>query len=147
MTINENSRLLKVATPDCVSSDLNYLPVDASSFSFSSELTHLAITSAPVAFSYALQNSLQTFSVVIAGSLNSHALSVAAFSYMIAMCTTWCVALGGGTAFDTFASSLYSSAHAKIEVGVCLQRCLVILYVISSLSLCNHDQIMNCVYL
>jgi hypothetical protein len=83
-----------------------------------------------VAFSYALQNSLQTLSVLIVGQLNSDALSCAAFSYMIAMCTTWTIALGGGTALDTLASSLFSSSSASpFEVGIVLQRAFIILYV------------------
>lgn len=49
---------------------------------------------------------------------------------MIAMCTTWTIALGGGTALDTLASSLFSSSTASpSDVGVVLQRCFIILFV------------------
>lgn len=43
--------------------------------------------SVPVILAYALQNSLQTFSVLIVGRLSPEALSVAAFCYMFAMAT------------------------------------------------------------
>lgn len=46
-------------------------------------------TSVPVILAYALQNSLQTLSVVIVGRLSPEALSVAAFCYMFAMATGW----------------------------------------------------------
>lgn len=55
--------------------------VDEQTFTFANELGYLAATSLPVALSYALQNSLQTLSVVVVGRLGPHELSVAAFSY------------------------------------------------------------------
>ena len=44
------------------------------------ELGFLAASSLPVALSYALQNSLQTLSVVVVGRLGPDELSAAAFS-------------------------------------------------------------------
>jgi len=50
--------------------------------------------SLPVIIAYALQNSLQTVSVLIVGRLSPEALATAAFAYMFAMATGWLVALG-----------------------------------------------------
>ena len=43
--------------------------------------------SVPVILAYTLQNSLQTFSVLIVGRLSPEALATAAFAYMFAMAT------------------------------------------------------------
>ncbi len=51
----------------------------------------------PVILAYILQNSLQTFSVVIVGRLSPEALSVAAFCYMFAMATAWLIGMGSFT--------------------------------------------------
>lgn len=56
--------------------------------------------SIPVILAYALQNSLQTLSVVIVGRGSPEDLATAAFSYMFAMSTGWLVALGGSTALE-----------------------------------------------
>lgn len=57
--------------------------------------------SIPVILAYALQNSIQTLSVVIVGRTGSpEDLATAAFSYMFAMSTGWLVALGGSTALE-----------------------------------------------
>ncbi|KAM0752386.1 putative MATE efflux family protein subfamily [Meredithblackwellia eburnea MCA 4105] len=99
--------------------------------SFSSELWLLCKSSLPVALSYSLQNSLQTLSVAVVGRMGPAELSAAAFSYMLAMCTGWCVALGGTTAVDTLASVVYTSSTAnKTEVGILLQRCFVSLSIL-----------------
>lgn len=50
---------------------------------------------------------------------------------MIAMCTSWTVALGGGTALDTLGSASHGMKsnpdQLKFETGILLQRCLLIL--------------------
>jgi MATE family multidrug resistance protein len=46
-------------------------------------------SSIPVILAYTLQNSLQTFSVVIVGRLSPEALATSAFAYMFAMATGW----------------------------------------------------------
>lgn len=63
---------------------------------------------------------------------------------MLAMCTAWCVALGGTTAVvspaspsvrhcadeseqDTIASAVFTSNSPKTDVGVILQRCFICL--------------------
>ncbi|VBB75017.1 Putative transporter protein similar to C11D3.06 of Schizosaccharomyces pombe [Podospora comata] len=91
------------------------------------ELWLLTRTSLPVILAYILQNSLQTVSVLIVGRLSPEALATAAFSYMFAMATAWLVALGGTTALDTLASSSFTGSSNKHDLGVLLQRGLVIL--------------------
>lgn len=81
----------------------------------------------PVIGSYILQNSIQTGSVFVVGRSSPLNLSVAAFSYMFAMATTWLLGLGGTTAIDTLASASFSSASDKRRVGVILQRAGIVL--------------------
>ncbi|KAK3686084.1 mate-domain-containing protein [Podospora appendiculata] len=92
-----------------------------------SETWLLTRTSAPVILAYMLQNSLQTISVVIAGRLSPEALATAAFSYMFAMSTAWLIALGGTTALDTLASSSFTGSSNKHDLGILLQRGLIVL--------------------
>lgn len=65
----------------------NRVRLEEKSYTFGGELGYLASTSMPVSLSYALQNSLQTCSVLVAGRLGPDELSTAAFSYMLAMVT------------------------------------------------------------
>jgi MATE family multidrug resistance protein len=83
--------------------------------------------SIPVVLAYALQNSLQTISVLIVGRLSPEALATAAFSYMFAMATGWLIALGGTTAIDTLASASFTGSKNPHDLGVILQRSLVVL--------------------
>ena len=83
--------------------------------------------SIPVIMAYALQNSLQTVSVLIVGRLSAESLAAAAFSYMFAMCTGWLVALGGTTALDTLCSSTFTGSKDPHDLGVLLQRAFIIL--------------------
>jgi MATE family multidrug resistance protein len=76
---------------------------------------------------YTLQNSLQTFSVLIVGRLSPEALATAAFSYMFAMSTAWLIALGGSTALDTIASSTFTGSKNPHDLGVLLQRAFIVL--------------------
>ncbi|KAK4463436.1 MATE efflux family protein [Cladorrhinum samala] len=92
-----------------------------------SELWLLTRTSIPVILAYTLQNSLQTVSVLIVGRLSPEALATAAFSYMFAMATAWLIALGGTTALDTLASSSFTGSANKHDLGVLLQRGLLVL--------------------
>ncbi|KAK4444868.1 MATE efflux family protein [Podospora aff. communis PSN243] len=92
-----------------------------------SEIWLLTRTSIPVILAYTLQNSLQTISVLIVGRLSPEALATAAFSYMFAMATAWLIALGGTTALDTLASSSYTGSSNKHDLGILLQRGLVVL--------------------
>jgi MATE family multidrug resistance protein len=80
-----------------------------------------------VVVAYALQNSLQTVSVLIVGRLSPEALATAAFSYMFAMATGWLVALGGTTAIDTLASASFTGSKNPHDLGIILQRAYVML--------------------
>lgn len=84
--------------------------------------------SLPVVVAYALQNSLQTVSVLIVGRLSPEALATAAFSYMFAMATGWLVALGGTTAIDTLASASFTGSKNRHDLGIILQRSFVVLF-------------------
>jgi MATE family multidrug resistance protein len=92
-----------------------------------SEFLLLLRGSVPVILAYTLQNSLQTFSVLIVGRLSPEALATAAFSYMFAMSTAWLIALGGSTALDTLASSSYTGSKNPHDLGVLLQRGFIVL--------------------
>lgn len=81
----------------------------------------------PVILAYALQNSLQTISVLVVGRLSPAALAAAAFSYMFAMSTGWLIALGGTTALDTLCSTSYTGSSNPHELGILLQRALLVL--------------------
>jgi len=92
-----------------------------------SEFLLLLRGSIPVIIAYTLQNSLQTFSVLIVGRLSPEALATAAFSYMFAMSTAWLIALGGSTALDTLASSSFTGSKDPYDLGVLLQRGFIVL--------------------
>ncbi|KAI0141685.1 mate efflux family protein [Xylariaceae sp. FL1272] len=92
-----------------------------------SEIWLLTKAAVPVILAYTLQNSLQTVSVLIAGRLSPEALATAAFSYMFAMATAWLVALGGTTALDTLASSSFTGSQDRHDLGVLLQRGIIVL--------------------
>ena len=92
-----------------------------------SEFLLLLRGSVPVILAYTLQNSLQTFSVLIVGRLSAEALATAAFSYMFAMSTAWLIALGGSTALDTLASSSFTGSKNPHDLGVLLQRGFIVL--------------------
>jgi MATE family multidrug resistance protein len=83
--------------------------------------------SLPVILAYALQNSLQTISVVVVGRLSPEALATAAFAYMFAMATGWLIALGGTTAIDTLASASFTGSKNPHDLGIVLQRAIVVL--------------------
>jgi MATE family multidrug resistance protein len=91
------------------------------------EFSILLKGSLPVVLAYALQNSLQTVSVLIVGRLSPEALATAAFSYMFAMATGWLVALGGTTAIDTLASVSFTGSKNRHDLGIILQRSFVVL--------------------
>jgi MATE family multidrug resistance protein len=91
------------------------------------EIWLLTRNAIPVILAYTLQNSLQTVSVLIVGRLSPEALATAAFSYMFAMSSAWLIALGGTTALDTLASSSFTGSSNKHDLGILLQRGLVVL--------------------
>lgn len=81
----------------------------------------------PVVLAYALQNSLQTISVLVVGRISPEHLAAAAFSYMFAMATGWLIALGGTTALDTLCSSSFTGSSNPHELGILLQRAFIVL--------------------
>lgn len=87
----------------------------------------IAKNALPVICSYVLQNSIQTGSVFVVGRLGPFELSVAAFSYMFCMSTTWLLGLGGTTAIDTLASASFTSSGDPKKVGLILQRAGIVL--------------------
>lgn len=91
------------------------------------EFILLLKNSVPVVLAYALQNSLQTVSVLVVGRLSPEDLAAAAFSYMFAMCTGWLIGLGGTTALDTLCSSSFTGSKNPHDLGIILQRAFVIL--------------------
>lgn len=91
------------------------------------EISGLFKASVPVFLAYALQNSLQTVSVIIVGRGPPEDLATAAFAYMFAMCTAWLIALGGTTALDTLGSSSFTGSKDPHDLGVLLQRAFVVL--------------------
>ena len=91
------------------------------------EISILLKASVPVFLAYALQNSLQTISVVIVGRGSPEDLATAAFAYMFAMCTAWLVALGGSTALDTLGSSSFTGSKDPHNLGILLQRAFIVL--------------------
>lgn len=91
------------------------------------EFRVLLKNSVPVILAYALQNSLQTLSVLVVGRLSPEALATAAFSYMFAMSTAWLIALGGSTALDTLCSSSFTGSKNPHDLGVILQRAFFVL--------------------
>lgn len=93
------------------------------------EIAGLLKASVPVFLAYALQNSLQTISVVIVGRGPPEDLATAAFSYMFAMSTAWLIALGGSTALDTLGSSTFTGSKDPHDLGVLLQRAFIVLTV------------------
>lgn len=94
---------------------------------WATEFKVLVSGSVPVILAYALQNSLQTISVLIVGRLSPEALATAAFSYMFAMSTAWLIALGGSTALDTLASSTFTGSKNPHDLGILLQRAFIVL--------------------
>ena len=81
----------------------------------------------PVILAYALQNSLQTLSVVVVGRGLRNDLATAAFAYMFAMSTAWLIAMGGTTALDTLCSSTFTGSKNPHDLGVLLQRAFLVL--------------------
>ena len=91
------------------------------------EFKILSKGSIPVIIAYALQNSLQTLSIVVVGRGSPEDLATAAFSYMFAQSTGWLIALGGTTALDTLCSSTFTGSKDPHGLGVLLQRSFITL--------------------
>lgn len=127
---DERTSLLPPAQQDGWSTGETYEVEDESASNFQlilQEFWVLLKGSLPVILAYALQNSLQTISVLIVGRLSPEALATAAFSYMFAMATGWLIALGGTTAIDTLASASFTGSKNPTDLGIILQRSYIVL--------------------
>ncbi|KAK9456239.1 mate-domain-containing protein [Dipodascopsis uninucleata] len=91
------------------------------------EYKRLVRMSIPIVLSLALQNSLQTASVLIVGRLGPAELAAGAFSFMFAMCSGWLIQLGGTTVIDTIGSATYTASEDPHELGIILQRGFIVL--------------------
>lgn len=90
----------------------------------------LCARAAPVSAAYALQNSLQTGSILVVGRLGPDELSAAAQSYMLAM-LAFCIGHGGSSAIDSLAAVHYTTPNADRRlIGILLQRCCLVLFVL-----------------
>jgi MATE family multidrug resistance protein len=127
---NERTSLLPAAEPEEWSNGETYELEEGTGSKLrvlSREFWVLFKGSLPVILAYALQNSLQTISVLIVGRLSPEALATAAFSYMFAMATGWLIALGGTTAIDTLASASFTGSKNRHDLGIILQRSFIVL--------------------
>jgi MATE family multidrug resistance protein len=127
---NERTSLLPAAEPEEWSNGETYELEEGTGSKLrvlSREFWVLFKGSLPVILAYALQNSLQTISVLIVGRLSPEALATAAFSYMFSMATGWLIALGGTTAIDTLASASFTGSKNRHDLGIILQRSFIVL--------------------
>lgn len=96
--------------------------------SLASEMVLLLYDGLPVSFSYMLQNSLQSASVLLVGKmLDPDALSIVAQAYMLAMVSAWCLGIGGSTAFDSLASPAVSQERHKTVSLLYRRTCIILL--------------------
>lgn len=88
------------------------------SLSLTSEMLLLLYDGLPVSFSYMLQNSLQSTSVLFVGKmLDPDSLSIVAQAYMLATVSAWCLGIGGSTAFDSLASpAVFREMHKTVSL-------------------------------
>lgn len=124
---NERTSLLPKPSDSDEAGPTHTIQLSSKSKQYLSEFLLLLRTSTPVILAYALQNSLQTVSVLVVGRLSPESLATAAFSYMFAMSTGWLIALGGTTALDTLASSSFTGSKNPHDLGILLQRAFVVL--------------------
>ncbi len=124
---DEHTSLITKASEDGEVYDLEELDKSTQSKRILQEFWILLRGSVPVILAYTLQNSLQTFSVLVVGRLSPEALATAAFSYMFAMSTGWLIALGGTTAVDTLASASFTGSKNPHDLGIILQRSFIVL--------------------
>lgn len=128
MSVDERTSLLPKPDDEPATGSVDDYDEDKSTTKLvAAEFWVLLKGSVPVILAYALQNSLQTVSVLIVGRLSPEALATAAFSYMFAMATAWLIGLGGTTAIDTLASASFTGSKNKHDLGVILQRSLLVL--------------------
>ncbi|KAH8649572.1 mate-domain-containing protein, partial [Ilyonectria robusta] len=91
---------------------------------------NLSRATIPISASFALQNIVQAFSVVTAGSLGPSQLDIASYGFMFATCTGSMIAIGGATALDTLCGQALTSVKAQNDptiLGHHLQQSLFVL--------------------
>lgn len=99
-------------------------------FSHRAEIRRLAQTTLPIFLSFAMQNIVQAWSILMAGTLGDFELRVASYGYMFATCTGSMVAIGGATALDTLCGQAFTTTNRGKSphiLGLYLQRGLLIL--------------------
>lgn len=97
------------------------------------EVFNLGRATLPISASFALQNIVQAFSIMMAGTLGSSELDIASYGFMFATCTGSMVAIGGATALDTLCGQAVTSTKALNDpttLGRHLQQSLVVLSLI-----------------
>lgn len=86
---------------------------------------------APISLSFALQNAVQAWNILLAGTLGSSELEVASYGFMFASCTGAMVAFGGATALDTLCGQAMTSVTNRDadrkKLGLYLQQTLLVL--------------------
>ncbi|RDW77147.1 hypothetical protein BP6252_05200 [Coleophoma cylindrospora] len=97
---------------------------------YRSEIFKLARNTLPISLSFALQQLVQAWSVIIIGRLGTFELGVASYGYSFANCTGSLIAIGGATALDTLCSQAHASSKSAKDshmLGIYLQRGLMLL--------------------
>lgn len=103
---------------------------ERAALTYRSEIFKLARNTLPITLSFALQQVVQAWSVIIVGRLGTFELGVASYGYMFATCTGSLIAIGGATALDTLCSQALASvknAEDSHMLGIYLQRGLFLL--------------------
>jgi MATE family multidrug resistance protein len=97
---------------------------------YTSEVYKLFRNAVPITLSFALQQIVQAWSVIIVGRLGTFELGVASYGYMFATCTGSLIAIGGATALDTLCSQALASVKTAKDshmLGIYLQRGFLLL--------------------
>ena len=117
-----------LADTDCNGHGINEETNGVESYSLTSEMLLLLYDGLPVSFSYMLQNSLQSTSVLLVGKmLDPDSLSIVAQAYMLAMVSAWCLGIGGSTAFDSLASPAVCREMNKTVSLLFRRTCILLL--------------------
>jgi multidrug resistance protein, MATE family len=95
------------------------------------EVCELMRSMTPISLSFALQNVVQAWNILFAGTLGSFELEVASYGFIFASCTGAMVAFGGATALDTLCgqamTSVMNSDTDRKRLDLYLQQTLLVL--------------------
>jgi MATE family multidrug resistance protein len=92
------------------------------------DLAGLTRQAIPIFLSFAVQNAVQTISVLTVGRLGSFELEVSSYGFMFFSATGTMLAIGGATALDTLCGQAFTSQTVADDpqiLGLLLQQCLV----------------------